>query len=231
MSVITISRQYGSGGDEIAELICHNTGYQLFDKHILARAAFEAGISDQEVIDYSEDNYMVKNFLARLFGISRPIAQLRVWKEGKDGVRVAEEIQLNEEHALSLVRKAIEYAYEIGNIVIMGRGGQVILKDKPDVIHVRIEADIEDRLVRVRSYPEQKTQPFSDSVEARRAAQDIIESFDTGSADYLKRFYGVDSSDPLLYHFIINTSKFSIEHSANLITQVAQQIKPIAEPA
>lgn len=231
MSVITISRQYGSGGDEIAEIICQNTGYQLFDKHLLARAAFEAGISDQEVIDYSEDNYKVKHFLARLFGISRPIAQLRIWKEGKDGVRIAEEVQLNEEHALSLVRKAVEYAYEIGNIVIVGRGGQIILKDKPEVIHVRIEADIEDRLVRVRSHPAQITQTFSDSVEARRAAQNIIDTFDTGSADYLKRFYGVDWSDPMLYHLIINTSKLSIEQAANLITEATQHFIPMSERA
>ena len=230
MSVITLSRQYGSGGDEIADTISAITGFRLFDKHILSRAAFEAGLSEQEVVDLSEDQYKAQSFFDRLFGRSRPIAQVRTWKEDKGGVRLTEELQLTEEQALAFVQKAILTAHKIGNIIIIGRGGQVILKDYPDVLHVRVEAPLEDRILRVRSYPEIAHRSFSDSVEARRAAQDLIEKSDSASIDYLKRFYNVDWSDPMLYHLVINTGKLSIQQSAWLIVETARQILQKSEP-
>lgn len=228
MAVITISRQYGSGGDEIVELICKTTGYQIFDKHIIAAAAVEAGLSDQEVIDFAEGNYKVKNFLDRLLGISRPVAQLRVWKENSSGERTAEEMPLNEENALALVKKAIEYAYNLGNMVIVGRGGQVVLRDCPDVLHVRVEAPLEDRILRVRTSPIPINRPYQDSVKTRRAAQDVIAINDAASADYLKRFYGVDWADPLLYHLLINTSKLQVEPAAQVIIEAARQLEQVA---
>jgi cytidylate kinase len=59
-------------------------------------------------------------------------------------------------------------------------------------------------------------------LEARRAALDLIEASDSASADYLKRFYGVDWSDPMRYHILLNSAKLSIEQAANLIIAAAQ---------
>ena len=154
MAVITISRQYGSGGDAIAERICELTGYRRFDKNVLQKAAAEAGLSDEEVVDFSEDKHKVQTFIDRLFGRSRPLAEVRVWKEGPDGVRIAENLRISEESALVLERLAVETAYREGNMVIIGRGGQVILKDRPGVLHVRIEAPLETRILRVRNEPQ-----------------------------------------------------------------------------
>lgn len=225
MAVITISRQFGSGGDEIVERICENTGYLLFNKSILTRAAVESGLSDQEVVDYSEENYRVKNFFSRLFGSSRSVTQVRVWKEDKEGVRFTEQIILSEEHALALARKAVETAYQMGSIVIVGRGGQSILKDKPGVLHVRIVAQLEDRILRVRNEPGFIDRAFDDVLQARRAARDLIEASDAASADYLKRFYGVDWSDPMLYHLLVNTSLVDIKLAAEIIIAAALRLE------
>ena len=231
MSVITISRQYGSGGDEIAEVISKKTGYRIFDKHLLARAAREAGFSEQEIVDYSEDHYKVKSFFERLFGRSRPVAQMRTWVEVKSGVRTSEELSLSEEQALAFVRKAIRTAYELGNMIIIGRGGQVILRDKPGVLHVRVEAPLDERIQRVRSYPELAQRSFSDSVEARRAAHDLILNSDAASKDYLKRFYDVDWSDSSLYHLIINTGKLSVDQAAGIIVDLLRHLERPPEAA
>jgi cytidylate kinase len=231
MAVITISRQYGSGGDEIAEMICRATGYHLFDKQILARAVSEAGLTDQEVIDYSEGNYKVQNIIERLTGRSRPAAQVRVLKRDPEGQQTAEEMPLSEEQAFSLVRKAVEASYRAGNMVIVGRGGQMILRDHPDVLHVRVEARLEERILRVRGDAEFASRRYSDSVDARRAAQALIEANDDASADYLKHFYDVDWSDPLLYHLVINTSKLALDQAARLIVEAARQLEGRAEPA
>ena len=231
MAVITISRQFGSGGDEIANLLCQQSGCRLFDKFLLARAAAETGFSKEEIVDYSEDDHKVQTFLSRLFGSSRAIAQRSVWREDVSGVRVAEHVELTEDAVISLVRKAVEYAGRVGNTVIIGRGGQVILKDHPGALHVRIEAPLEDRILRVRNNPSLVDQQFATPVEARRFAQNLIETRDAASADYLKRFYGVDWSDPMLYHLVINTGKLTIEQAARLIDETARMLEGAAEPA
>ena len=229
MAVITISRQYGSGGDEIADRICQELGYRQFDKRLIAQAAVGAGLSDQEIIDFSEENYKVKNFMDRLFNRSQTVAQVRVWKEDAQGVRSPESIQIDEEYALMLTKRAVEAAHHTGNIVIVGRGGQVILKDYLDVIHIRIEAPLEDRIQRVKNQMKAESNLTADTVEARRKAQDRIGARDLASSDYLQRFYGVDWTDPCLYHLVINTGKIKIKMAVEIIIDVVNS--PIVEKA
>lgn len=222
MATITISRQFGSNGNEIAKKVCELAGYSLFDKHMIAKVAAEVGLSDQEIVDFSEDNYKVRGFLDRLLGRSQSVAN--IWVEGGGGVKVKEEVHLNEENALELVRNAVRSAHKMSKIVIVGRGGQAILKHHADVLHVRIEAPLEDRIQRVRAYPVISMNTYVDPIEERRAAQDLIDQNDAASADYLRRFYGIDWADPYLYHFVINSSKLSIEKSAKIIIEAARQL-------
>ncbi len=231
MCVITISRQFGSGGDEIAELICSQTGYQLFDKHVLARAAADAGLSVEEIIAYTEGSRKMRSFLDRLFGRPEIVAQVSLWKEEEDGTRTRQEVQLDERNAMLIIQKAIETAYQMGRMVIVGRGGQVILKDRPGVLHVRIEAPLEERLIRVRHSVHFAGRAYNDSVQARRAAQDLIEAQDGASANYLTSSYAVDWSDPTLYHLVINTSKLKIEQAAKVIVDAARLFELAPETA
>ena len=218
MATITISRQYASYGNDIADKICESTGYYLFDKHIIAKAATDVGLSDEEIIDFSEQNYKIKGFFERLFGGSR----LHIWKEMEDGGRTSELAQLSEDNALALVKKAIEIAHKEDNTVIVGRAGQVILHNAPNVLHVRVETPIEERIQRVRSYLKMVNRTFIGPLEARRAALDLIEENDEASADYLRRFYGVDWSDPMLYHMVINTGKLKVDQAVQIINEAAK---------
>jgi len=226
MTVITISRQFGSYGDEIAQKLCEILGYQYFDKQLVMQAASEAGLSEQEIMDYSEENYKVRNFLDRMLSRPQTLGHVRVWKEDAQGVRSPGAIPLTEETALDLVQKAIRHAHQVGNVVIVGRGGQVILQNEPDVLHVRVEAPLETRIQRVKQW-----QPFETSVDLRRAAQDIIELKDLASADYLQRFYNVRWNDPALYHIIINTEKLRIDQVASMLAHLAREFSPQPEGA
>lgn len=222
MTVITISRQFGSYGDEIANKLCEILGYQYFDKHLMMQAATDAGLSEQEIVDYSEENYKVRNFLERMLGGPQTVAQVRVWKEDIQGVRIYDSVALTEETALALVQKAVHHAHQLGNVVIVGRGGQVILQHEPDVLHVRIEAPLETRLQRVR----EEWQPFTTRVDLRRAAQDMILEKDAVSAEYLKHFYNVRWDDSSLYHVIINTDKLGIDQAAQMLAQLVKKFSP-----
>ena len=66
MAVITISRQAGSSGnEEIATRVAELLGYRYFDKRLMAKVAAEVGLSENEVVDFSEENYKVVSFLVR----------------------------------------------------------------------------------------------------------------------------------------------------------------------
>ncbi len=226
MAVITISRQYGSGGDEIAARLCEMLGYQHFDKRLIAQATMEVGLSEQEIVDYSEDNHKVRTFLDRVMGRGQVVAQTHIWKEDATGARSSEEINLSEEAALTLVQKAVRSAHRKGGMVIVGRAGQMILKDDEDVLHIRVEAPLEHRIQRVKEELRATRKLFNADIELRRDAQDIIIERDAASVDYIKRFYHADWDDPMLYHLVINTGKVSIEHAAEIIAHMVMEKQP-----
>src|SRR5688572_12664634 len=99
MTVITISRQYGSGGDVIAARTCEMLGYRYFDKRLMADVALDVGLSPTEIVDFSEDNYRVRGFLERLLGGGRNprvVAQVGRWTEDTRGARIKESAELDE---------------------------------------------------------------------------------------------------------------------------------------
>jgi len=224
MAVITISRQTGSGGDEIAALVCKQLGYRYFDKAMLAKAASEDTQSDVDFLKFSEEDFVrgsaLMNRLLALTGANRetPVAQMRIWAEDSRGQRSVQVVQLDESRAIQLVQNAIRYVADQGNVVIMGRGAQVILKDHRGALHVRIEAPWEDRVQRVKQRYDLRGEG------ARTEAQNLIARRDEASADYLRRFYDVNVKDSQLYHLVINTGKLSVEAAAGLIAAAANAV-------
>jgi cytidylate kinase len=219
MAVITISRQYGSGGDEIAARVGQMLGYFYFDKRLMARVASEAGIAEGEVVDFSEDDYKGRNFLERLFGrrqSSRTADEIGTWKSDLTFPLTREVEKLDEDYSIGLVQSTIRAAYKHGNIVIVGRGGQAILKEMPDVLHVRIQAPYSARIERLCDRENYSL----------GGAKDIAIKRDRAAADYLKRFYDIDWADPMLYDLVINTGKLGIEAAAHLIVNAMSYMSP-----
>ncbi len=73
-SVITISRQVGSGGDEIALKISKILDYAYFDKNLMFRVAKSIGFSDEYISDFSEDTYKIKSLVDRILLRKKPVA-------------------------------------------------------------------------------------------------------------------------------------------------------------
>ncbi len=220
MATITISRQYGSGGDEIADRVCQALGYRHFDKWQIARAAAEAGLSEKEILSYasySEETFKFKKFLDRLLRRKSSPSQPHAQKLSDIGMLISEERVFDEAAAVMLVQRAIKAAREAGNIMIVGRGGQVILKNQPDVLHVRIEAPMEDRIQRVKGRIKEERRAYYADIEVRRSAQELIAERDAASADYIRQFYCVDWADPFLYHILLNTGKLKLDEAAQII--------------
>jgi cytidylate kinase len=188
--------------------------YAYFDKRLLAREAADVGLSEAEVVDAWEDNYKVGNLWERLFSREPRATTARTWRETPDGARVAVAAPVDFDQATQFVRQAIESAYTRGEIVIVGRGGQAVLSDRPGVLHVRLEAPNPVRVNRVAE---------NDHVSAAHA-QAIIEQKDRAAAEYLRRYHGVDWTNAALYHLIINTSKWDSDGAASLIADAAERL-------
>lgn len=216
MAVITISRQYGSGADAVAARVCDMLGYRYFDKRMIAGMASEFGMSASTIVDFSEEGYKVRGFLERFRG-PRVVAQYRAWTEDLEGRRVPVTEQLDEEQAIRLVQGSIRAAYEGDNIVILGRGGQAILREMPGVLHVRVEAPLEARIQRIQA---------EESV-SEQDAQKTISTRDRAAADYLRRFHDIEWSDPLLYHLVINTGRWDVDASAHVVVNAVSYLPPV----
>ncbi len=219
MAVITISRQYGSEGDEIAANVCQILGYQMFDKQLMTKVAAEVGLTEGEVVDFTEDQHRVRSFLDRLLGGPKPtVTRTHNWAEDRFGVHAQDVKVLDAAESIPLVQAVIHAAYKHDQVVIVGRGGQAVLRDEPGVLHVRIEAPLETRIQRV-----QLREGLNYEL-----ARDVVAERDRAAADYLKRFYHVDWADALLYHLILNTGRWSIQSASYVIANAVNQLLPVA---
>lgn len=220
MTVITVSRHYSCSGDEIVHRVCELCQYRYFDKQLIAEVAAETLAAAGGPIDFSEDQYRMPRFIDRLFN---RVPQQRIATAGASsapGNRAGDQVALDAETAIELERAAIKAAYERGHVVIVGRGGQAILQGMPGVLHVRIEAPLEWRIERLRGRTEY------DYI----AAKQVILEHDRAAADYVKRFYGVNSADPSLYHLVINCDLWTAAAAAELVVAAVKCLQSAEGP-
>ncbi|UCH60120.1 MAG: cytidylate kinase-like family protein [Anaerolineales bacterium] len=184
MAVVTLSRQLGSLGDEIALLLQHMLNYKIYDREIINKAALRVG---------------------------KPVIALATIDElGLLGLRP--DIKSRQAYLLSVSELMREVA-DKGRAIIVGRAGQFILKDYPEVYHFRVIAPAD---VRARRISLIKEIPLE-------CAQAQINTSDEMRYRYLKRYYGANLNDPELYDLIINTAQISPEQAAHLICQSIEQ--------
>lgn len=183
MSVITISRQLGSLGTEIAQAVAAKLQYEYVDKEKIgeALAAYDLPISEVEKFDEKKPPF---------------------WGSW----------QTQREKFLHFLQAVIYDFASKGNVVIVGRGGQVLLKNLPGVLHVRIIAPFD---VRVKRLSEQR---WVDESQAHR----VLRRSDEDSAGFLRSFFDVDWDDQSLYDLVINTQKLSIESAVEMVLKVMQ---------
>lgn len=218
MAAITISRQYGSGGRKVALKVSELLGWPVFDKRLMIDVASEVGLLPADVIDFTEDDYKVKNFWDRLLGSSggsqptSAASPMQITYNPAMATTFTSE-EMDEEGAVLLVNRAIMRAYERSNVIIVGRGGQVILQDEPDVLHVRVRAPMN---VRMRRLAEYERIPAQDTLA-------IAQRHDKAAIEYMRTYFEVEWNDPNLYHMVINSGKLSTNAIASLIVASANQ--------
>ena len=129
--VLTVNREFGSGGGRIAQTIAEWLGWKLLDRDIIDAIAYAAHVDSNVVRHYDEH---VDSWLRRINQQAMRSAALAA------GLELGEHAVFDAEEMAKISRKIIEEAHAEGNCVIVGRGSQCILQHKPDVFHVFVYA-------------------------------------------------------------------------------------------
>ena len=202
MTVITISRELGSKGSQIADLLCEKLGYCRVDKTLLSQIAAEAGIDVQALLakerSVTSKPRLISNQMTSLYGRA-PSAF------GKKG-------EIDDQTYTRVVRETMERFAGEGDAVIIGRGGQMVLRDWPTAMHVHIYAPQQVRVQRLRE------RLNISELDAKRR----ISTSDEQKRMYIRHAHkNANWKDPKHYHLMVNTGYITPEAAAEIIVQAA----------
>jgi cytidylate kinase len=203
MCAITFSREYGSGGGEIASRVARRLGWRLIDHAIVEHTAREMGTSTQEAEAFDEH---IESRVSQVLKSMRYINPASM-------VSGPPEAFLSDVDYRNAVNRIVSTVAAQGHVVIVGRASQVILAGLRDVLHVRIIAPLEKRIV----YVMQREGVDYQSAESR------IYMKDHDRARYLQMGYHQKPADAHLYDIVLNTSILDLESAVEIICLTLQQ--------
>ncbi|MEW6333745.1 MAG: cytidylate kinase-like family protein, partial [Thermodesulfobacteriota bacterium] len=210
MPVITIRGQYGSGANEIGELIAGKLNIDYVDREIIAGVAERLRRPNASV---AEKEMPPSTLLGRIAEAMAKTASM-----GDDiyaGIySPLWELPLDDTDYLSGLKYVVMELSRSQSIVILGRGSQFILKDLPGAIHLLIVAPLSVRVKRV----------MEKLKLGEEDAENEIARFDGGSREFVKRYFRAEILDPLHYDAVINTHHLSIEGAASVIVDAVTRL-------
>jgi hypothetical protein len=226
MPSVTIARQLGSGGEEIAALVSERLAAPLLDHDLLARASLRSGIplSDLEALD-ERGRGMVRRpgdlfHLVPLPPINPELPDVTGDRYPPTGPVLARGEGLVSpaywaaEAYASLLARTMQAAVADGDVVVVGRCGNEALAAVPTVLHVLVIAGQRTRLERIMAA--ERVNAF--------AARDLLKESDYKRAAYARQFYRADWLAPARYDLVINTDKLEVAGAAELVVSAAQRV-------
>lgn len=231
MPVITIGGPVAGGAREVGRLVAGMLELDYVDQQILVDAARRLGVSVAAVADRDERTMSLGERLANLLrtflersavaGAGDPLMSTgglemilaRTYAEAA-GERSEEVPFPDDAHYIATVTAVIQELAQRGNIVILGRGSQVILQEHPGAFHVLAIAPQE---LRVKRFAQRE------NLSLEKAAKQVAE-IDRGRLAFHHKFFKVDADDPRLYHLVLNTGRLSYEQAAQAVASAAQAL-------
>jgi cytidylate kinase len=183
--VLTVNREFGSGGGRIAQNIAQRLGWKLLDRDIIDAIAYAAHVDTSVVRHYDEH---VDSWLRRINQQAMRAAALTA------GIALAENSVFDADEMVKISQKIIEKAYADGSCVIVGRGAQCVLQHKPDVFHVFVYAPLKERILRLR-----------ERLEKGANIEERIRTVDGERAKYLHQYFGKSWCNQHLYDVMISS--------------------------
>jgi len=227
MTIVTISRQLGSGGNEIAAGVAEALGLRFIDREIINRAAHEAGVPKiaLQEMEYEGQRTLVEqvlDILRQMPPVPNPPETAR--REAATPLSAhfggifsptLRPMNTAMDDYVRMVGMVIRDLAREGGVIIVGRGSQVLLKDHPAALHVQLIAPFWHRV---------KIVMEREGLE-RRAALGRVRTSDQARAGYLRRYHNVNWLNPQLYDLIINTAKVPVEVAVRLIVEASRAVQ------
>ena len=184
-NVITISREYGSGGGTIAEMLARRLDWKLVDKSLVAEVARRAQVNPETAERFLES---VDPWFHKLVK--------GLWQGGYEGLATTVDTSIvDSEGMMEIGREITREAASLGQCVIVGRGSQCILLRHEKVFHVSVFGPEHEKLQRLQAR-------LGPGVDAARA----MDEADRRRAAYIHNFFDEDWKDRRLYHLVISSS-------------------------
>jgi len=203
MAVITISRQFGAGGNTLGRMIADKLGYTFADQEIIQRIAKEANVSTKWVESFEKEaGSKVSRLIDKM--VSRRLLD-RILKDERG--------YLDEKIYLDYLVLIVAQMADEGDVVILGRGSQYILDDHPDASHILLIDDFEDRV---------KFLMGNYDLSSRRATQ-VVTNEDKRRAALYSRLGKHDYDNPSLYHLVLNMGKIDLKSALKLVCYLADR--------
>jgi cytidylate kinase len=193
--VITVEREYGSGGADIGAELAERLGWKLYDR-LLTDEIARLMDCDCRVVEEREEHKdplryrLFKAFMRGSFEGSQNVPRMKM--VDADCIRVVAE-------------RVVTAAAQSGNAVIVGRGSAYYLRQRPDTLHVFVYAPFEEKVHRLRK-----------KGHSEEEAAELAETVDRDRAAYIKRYFDVEWPPRYLFDLMIN-SKAGLETVVQMI--------------
>ena len=228
MTVVTLTGHRGSMG-AIAVRVAQELGYTLADRELLLESAQALGWSEDEVEAFDERTRGQGSRLARMlrdFIEHAPIQDLDAEMLGTlvsstyGDMAAVSEMRPRDQRYIETLTALVRGLAERGDAVIVGRGGQALLANRGDTVHVRVVCELGERIRRVAARD-------NTGIDAARAH---VEDSDRQREAWHRKYFHIDYQSPYQYHLIINSGRVSDEVAAAQVVQLVRALPPHAGP-
>ncbi len=211
MAVITISHQFGSGANSLGKKLAEKLGYVFADSEIVTKIAKAANVSEAWV-EHVEEEAGGKF----LWLITQMVSKGLV-----DKILADERGYIDETIYLDYLVVLIAQFAEEGNVVIMGRGSQYILRDHPDAVHILLVDSFENRIRRVMD---------RDGLSEKEASK-LVKAEDKRRAALYKKIGKSDYESVNLYDLVVNLGRVETDTAREMIIEFVHQreSRPLSE--
>ncbi len=205
INLITLSRERGSGGRSVAARLAKDHEMKCYGKEIIYDIAQSAGVAAESVEKYDQEHYNKWNLIVDSLRISSHFSP--DYGLNFNMSNIEPEIFFTEDKYLKATQEILRKLAGTPRVILLGRGSQVIFKDRIDALHIRLVAPLPLRIQRIQEML---------NISKKEATKNVMD-LDRSRASYLRNFYSVDVNDAKYYDLTINTGRFDYDQTCQII--------------
>jgi cytidylate kinase len=202
VGIVTISASYGAGGAEVAPAVAERLGLTFHDRAIPARVAGRLGVPVAEA--EANDETVVR-------GLWRLVASLGTMPDPVGGVMPTSALPDERAYRQQTERILAEVA-DTGGGVVLGRAAAIVLGERPDALHVRLDGPVDRRLAAA----------VARSGRPEEEVRSELEVNDRSREAYVRHFYRCNPASARHYHLVVDSTAVSLDTVVDLVVLAAR---------